>query len=356
MHNQAALLSWLIGVCVGLAAVSLFFAPPFTPPSPGAVPQPSHIGTRLPPDHQWRNYGGWYHREDEEDEAAIPPPPLPPTATATSVFVGVLSCVACAERRAALRGAWLRGVPRAFRDYGDGEQSRFAGFDNVFVRYSFLVAHRYDNPELERSVRQEAKEEGDIVQFPIADGRGMPMAGKTLEFITWIGPANFTWVVKCDDDTYVHVHRLFERLLSVTPRKTYFGYQLSSPTWADGMKEMYDHPYYGKRCVVAPTYMSGSLYALSWDVVRPFSLVGREMAIVGHEDLTVGLWALAIYQLKYISDERIHAFLPGARGHPIQCTEDVIVQHYLSPAQILAMHALEVNGTAFCKDNLTFNF
>eukprot|EP01105_Mastigella_eilhardi_P017600 TRINITY_DN4048_c0_g1_i1.p1 TRINITY_DN4048_c0_g1~~TRINITY_DN4048_c0_g1_i1.p1 ORF type:complete len:366 (+),score=93.33 TRINITY_DN4048_c0_g1_i1:35-1132(+) len=298
----------------------------------------------------------------------VRPVPVPPRGARASVFIGVLSCVPCLERRNTLRESWLSGVPRAFGGGAFEQQARRSFGDGVFVRYAFLVAHRYNESALEARVDKEAEEQGDIVRFDIVDGRGMPMAGKTREYIMWIGPVNYTWVVKTDDDVYVNVGRLITKLLSMPSyNRTYYGYLFGGTTWADRMEEMYEHPYYGKKCGSAPPYMSGSLYALSGDVVWTFSLVAMDFMIVGHEDTTVGLWALALYHLNYVSDHRqLHPFRPGERD--IICSDDVrpatpptthttkvISQHYLTHKEIRSLWAHEQRGTPYCLDNVTFN-
>lgn len=76
----------------------------------------------------------------------------------------------------------------------------------------------------------------------------------------------YDFLVKTDDDTFVHLPNLVSRAASLPKKETYFG------------------RYYDK------WFMTGMIYLLSWDLVDQLAANAPDLDRVGNEDLMVAVW------------------------------------------------------------------
>ena len=138
--------------------------------------------------------------------------------------------------------------------------------------------------------------------IPATEGSSV-LTNKTLAIINWAhNHVKFSYLVKCDDDTYVFLKELIVELRKrQTNTKFYYGKILPSSKplrgnikWADNEWDL--GPLY-------LPYAMGGCYILSYDLVAILSKLSPHLKWHINEDTAVGAW-LSAFDIERRSDER----------------------------------------------------
>lgn len=176
---------------------------------------------------------------------------------------------------------------------------------------------------------EEANSEQDILLFPTITDSLYSLTKRTLiSFKYAYRWFNFRYVLKCDDDTYVDVHRIateLEQRRSGGP--LYWGfmtgrnYVLHIGRYTELNWDICDH---------YVTYALGGGYVLSQELVRVLAVTSEHLKTYTCEDVSVGAW-LAPYNVELKHDSRFNTNTPS-RG----CKDPYLVSHKVSVEQMFA--------------------
>jgi beta-1,3-galactosyltransferase len=241
------------------------------------------------------------------------------------LYVGVISFSGNRAKRDAVRSTW--------------------GSDQRLARVVFVVSRPATMEALD-SIRQEAKETGDIILVHHVEEHYFSITHQSLEVFrsahAFHGP--ITHVMKCDDDSYVHVSRMLEFLGSQPFQFSWAGnivtsyqpHRDPSSKWYVSKKDWPDD-------TSAIRWSNGPGYVLSTDLVRLLATGAVSKCAPGPlfklEDVAVGSWLTCLEKEQNIS---IH-LATGGRFNIASCAAGDLLSHYVSPSQMRCMIAQEGN-------------
>ncbi|KAJ3147236.1 hypothetical protein HDU86_008072 [Geranomyces michiganensis] len=215
----------------------------------------------------------------EKDKALAPVLPAAPTlktitpstaaANAKTVLVGLFTVPEKIQRRALIRATYLQLKP-----------------PNVDF---FFVFGTPSTPENRRLLEWEKRVHGDVMVVPCEENMD---GGKTFHFFNYVATTfagaavdsdlQYQFVMKADDDVWLHLPNLAARLDALPTDGTYFGREVHG------------------------AFMAGMGYVLSWDLVAwisddSFPAENK----VGQEDSVLAWWLAKGNQIKnWISEEK----------------------------------------------------
>ncbi|XP_067938770.1 beta-1,3-galactosyltransferase 6-like isoform X2 [Watersipora subatra] len=151
---------------------------------------------------------------------------------------------------------------------------------------------------------------------------------------------NFTYVMKCDDDTFIDSSKLIQELSSLPARGLYWGYftgaarvKKSGP-WAEPNFSLCDR--------YLP-YARGGGYVLSWDVVDFIIKNSHILQIYNSEDVTIGVW------LAPLNIQRIHSTGFDTESKSRGCLNHHFVSHKQSVEEMKTKQKSLLDGGVLCK-------
>lgn len=267
------------------------------------------------------------HVQQQQPRPQVPASALPKQQQAAGsgkvkLFVGVLSASGNREKRDAIRQTW-------------GAHPRLA-------RVVFVMANP-TSPDALDAIRREAMEMQDIIFVGHVQEHYLNITYQSLEIFraahAYNGP--ITHVLKCDDDSYIHVDHMLGFLE---------GLPFEEPLWAGSMHDTYlpDRVKKSKWFIsreewpqdeTAMHWSNGPGYVLSIDLVRLLATGGVEKCaqrpFFKLEDIAVGSW------LTCLEKEQEPAIrLASSKGFNVaSCAQGDLLSHYMTPTQMRCMHA-----------------
>mmetsp|Transcript_46027 Transcript_46027/g.99962 ORF Transcript_46027/g.99962 Transcript_46027/m.99962 type:complete len:357 (-) Transcript_46027:51-1121(-) len=186
---------------------------------------------------------------------------LAPTRKTPLLFIGVISAPANSARRADVRASWMKDPLVT---------------DNVLVQTVFVVGQPEPGSQVAAALESEQQEHGDILLLPVQDTYE-DLTKKTLTFLQWflgdmlgdegmVRSPGAKYVLKLDDDTYPHLGRLLQLLVTRPDSYTYMGLFHRCAAVKRIGKNAESPEDFGDN--LFPTYASGSGYVLSSALAR----------------------------------------------------------------------------------------
>lgn len=230
------------------------------------------------------------------------------------------------KRREAIRQTWV---------------SDFVGMAHSPVKYRFVVAGKGLPMKTVGLLLREAQRHRDIIILPYVTDSHVTLTQRTIEGFKYaVENFKFSYVLKCDDDTYVDLPRVASELqLRERRDRLYWGYMLgtSRPQSLGRYRETH-----WVLCNSYFPYALGGGYVLSRDLVDILSRVQSNLIQYRCEDVSVGAW-LAPYNI-----ERRHDVRFDTESRSRGCKEVFLVSHKVSVENMLNMYqSLQLEGT-FC--------
>lgn len=158
------------------------------------------------------------------------------------------------------------------------------------VRLIFLFGETND-PKQEARLREEAKEQNDIVQAGFIESY-QNLTYKTLMGFKWVREycPQTAYVMKVDDDVFVHLPKVFSKLNYGGWNKGIAGYVVRSARKFFGKYSIVNYPY-----LMLPEYTSGPLYCMPKRIAINILNISEYMVLTNMEDVHVtGILAKAI--------------------------------------------------------------
>lgn len=229
-----------------------------------------------------------------------------------SYFLGI--CILSAphnfKRRAAIRNGWLRYV----------EQERI-GIGHTRFLHRFVIAMS-ENSTLNYALIQESNRNGDILFLPDVIDSYANLTAKTLHCISFMGHYHLNFVLKTDDDTYVYLDRLLERLRAPDLRgkhatNVFMGSMKNQGVIRSRESKYYDPDYHGS---VYPQLARGGAYVISGDVASYITKTEDYLFKYVLEDAAVAIWTAPL-GLRLINESRLfQGYFPS---HPTRYLETI---------------------------------
>ena len=178
------------------------------------------------------------------------------------------------ESRDLIRNTWYKG---------------FMDSEEVMLRYIMGVNGLSDVQT--NKLHQENKTHGDLVFLDnFTEGVGA-LTNKTIALMKWaIENVDFTYLMKCDDDTFVYLHNVIRELKSrSTTKRLYYGMMMYNHKPIHNNRSKWMDLKWGLSKRYTP-FARGGCYMLSEDLVH--LLVRQRHHLKRHhlEDVAVGLW------------------------------------------------------------------
>lgn len=243
------------------------------------------------------------------------------------LFVGVLSASGNRAKRDAVRQTW--------------------GSHPQLERVVFVISLPMQ-PSMLDSIRAEALVFNDIILIEHVHEHYFNITYQSQEVFrtAYAYHAPITHVLKCDDDSYIHVDRML----------AFLGQQPFNASWAGVISDSFQpirDP--GSKWYVSKAdwpedrsmikWSNGPGYVLTMDLVRLLATGGVAKCAPGRlfklEDIAVGSWLTCLEKQHNIS---LHLARDG-RFNVGSCSEGDLLSHYMRPSQ---MHCMFAQGGKCC--------
>lgn len=243
------------------------------------------------------------------------------------LVVLVLSSVKGTERRDAIRETW--------KGYSNPEEE-----PPVLVQF-VIGTLGLSSSEMEVLTREQQLHH-DLVLLPGLMESYYNLTLKVLESFIWADRnLKFSYLLKCDDDSFVMLHLIAEELSERTSKRSlYWGFFDGRATpktagkWVE--KEWF-------LCDKYLPYALGGGYVISADLVHKIALVADGLRLYNNEDTSMGVW-LSPYKAERRHDVRFDTEFVS-RG----CRNSYIISHKQSVKNMHLKHSLLQTRGALCE-------
>lgn len=232
------------------------------------------------------------------------------------LIVLILSGLDNLERRNTIRKTWLGG-----RD--------------ATVKHFFVVGTQDILPEQRNTLQSEKQKFDDLLLLPRLQDSYGTLTKKVLHALRDVHERyDFDYLLKCDDDSYVLVHKILKELdkwqSRGTRRELYWGFfngraqvKRSGP-WKETDWILCD--YY-------LPYAVGGGYVLSYNLVKFIASNADILKLHNSEDVSVGLWLAPLANIERKHDVRFDTEY-RSRG----CSNQYIITHKITVQNMMSMH------------------
>lgn len=238
--------------------------------------------------------------------------------TKIKLFVGVLSACSNSEKRYAVRQTWA---------------------SNPNLERVVFVLSAPTNAATLTNVRQEAVRYQDVVVLNHVREHYLNITHQTLEVFrtAYSFHGNITHVLKCDDDSYIHVDRLLSLLQTVPRYMTWIGafnkgyspirdpsskWFVSYAEWPDNYSSIH--------------WTNGPGYIITMDLARRLATGAVIICMPGTlfklEDVAAGSWLSCLQK-----ESNLNITLVSAAINILGCSDQDIVSHYITPIKLQCM-------------------
>ena len=176
------------------------------------------------------------------------------------------------NERQVVRQTWLSYLVNNSRSLGPSNVRAFKdptdAANDLVIHYWFVCGHYYDNEsKIEGAVKNESNVYGDILRLEYTESYIL-LVHKTLSSLRFASKMDVRFVLKIDDDVYLHFPRMIWWLRTASlPEKLYGGYLLTKakPIRKPLHKWHVSKQHYNK--TYFPPYCNGPFYFMSRAVV-----------------------------------------------------------------------------------------
>ena len=187
---------------------------------------------------------------------------------------------------------------------------------------------------------KEAEEHKDIIILPNVTDSLQTLTKRTIgSFKLAIEQFEFSYVLKCDDDTFVDVLRLASELQLRRDRtRLYWGFMSGKIRVTRYLPIAYKETEWSL-CDLYMPYTNGGGYLLSRDLIQLLVQNEAHLKLYKCEDVAVGAW-LAPYNIERRHDTRF-----DTEGRTRGCKSVFLISHKVSPSEMYTYYkSLQVEG------------
>jgi galactosylxylosylprotein 3-beta-galactosyltransferase len=230
------------------------------------------------------------------------------------LFVLVISSPGNAARRSSMRDTWLAAYPD-------------------IVKARFVLGTRGLDPKLLSSLHEESKRHGDLLLLPDHEESYVRLTGKITAACIWAAEhVDAPYVLKADDDTFVHIARFLPLLEAKAAHSPfYWGYYRNNEVYRDSSSMWYEPNYF--LCELYIPYALGGGYVMSMDLVALIADLARPDWLIhlGAEDAWVSTVLSIVNQTRFhdIRFDTSHGRRDCASYYTVMHKIDADEQHQL---------------------------
>ena len=242
------------------------------------------------------------------------------------LFVVVLSSVKGREKRDVIRSTW--------KTYINTD-------DELVVLTQFAIGTLGLSTADLNILTQEQELNHDLILLPHLKESYYNLTLKVLQSFVWADRnVKFSYLLKCDDDSFVMLHLIAEELSErVSTMSLYWGF-------FDGRASPKKVGKYIEKdwflCDRYLPYALGGGYVISSDLVHKVALVSDKLRLYNNEDTSVGVW-LSPYEAERRHDTRFDTEFKS-RG----CRNNYLISHKQSVSDMHKKHNLFQTKGALC--------
>lgn len=254
-------------------------------------------------------------RVKPEFEQKIPAIDVEDNSNSGLLFVMILSSPdkEGALRRDSIRNTWV---------HLDREKGINPTAKNDLI-YKFFVGSSLLHPIVKSELINEQQMFGDVVFLPQLVDSYDNLTLKVLHAFVWVAAnEHFTFVLKCDDDSYVQSKAILEELMQWQSKgrhlMLYWGFFRGDSTVKKSGKWKENNWFLCDRYL---PYAHGGGYVLSFDLVELIARNSPYLTLYKSEDVSVGVW-LASFNVNRVHDVRFDTEYVS-RG----CQNEYLISH-----------------------------
>ena len=198
---------------------------------------------------------------------------------------------------------------------------------------------------LRQQVDAEAQLCEDMILLEDVTDEHATLTNRTLKSFVHVSKfyaSNFSFVLKCDDDSFVDLKSVTKELVQMRgneARRLFWGDFLGSGfLFRDGPYA----EYHWSVCETFLPYALGGGYVLSMDIVLLLARIESHLKIYKNEDASLGAW-LAPFNIRKLSDARFNSG-SISRG----CKSPYILTHKINVTMMHKMYTAMMNQGYFC--------
>ena len=242
------------------------------------------------------------------------------------LVVLVMSVLNGKTRRDGIRETWMKKYRENVSD--------------VFVKFS-IGTDGLSSQDMKKLTSEDATYD-DLLLLPHLHDSYNNLTRKVLQsFVVLDKHYNFTYLLKCDDDSFVNMDAVLRDLNQRKSNlKYYWGYFLNvSKVHAGGR-------YKETNWFLCDTYLPyaiGGGYVLSHDLIRLIAANSDKLTLYNCEDVSVGTW-LSPFDIERRHDERFHTL----KSLSTTCSSELFVSSENSVKGMFAIQAALDSGHGIC--------
>ncbi len=243
------------------------------------------------------------------------------------VKVLVLSRPSAILRRNAIRNTWKKPF--------SGSQS------SVLIVFSIGISGLSDSTL--NDLTKEQDKFGDLVLLDSVIESYSNLTNKVLRsFVVADLKYKFSYLIKCDDDTYLALDVIVEELRRRTSRKSYYWGKMF-----EGSHMQTTGKFAEKKWFLASTYIPyalGAAYILSGDLVKKIAQNSQSLMQYHNEDVSVSVW-ISPFDVERQHDRRVCEIKPFTY---YKCSQFAVVLHPVSAEEMVLLQEAYKRNTFKC--------
>lgn len=239
------------------------------------------------------------------------------------LYIGILSAPKNFDRRNAIRQTWLSEI------------------DTLPIKYKFYVGRLEEDIKIHDQILKEKNEFKDIHLMDMFDTY-RSIHWKTRQLIKDGFDYEAAFVIKTDDDSFIRIFELFEKLLKLNyKRALYIGLMIHNQLLVDRDSKS---PFYLSPSQLPekyyPIFAYGSGYCMSRRLIKMFMREIEKLPIIPAEDVGTAQWVKLVKEkesVEYVHWDNIDFF-----GN--NCKPDTLITHRTDPKRMTCQWNLYIKG------------
>lgn len=215
------------------------------------------------------------------------------------------------------------------------------------IKYFFVIGTKNVDQHLKESINDEYNSFQDVLRMENVLDSYKELTSKTLEAFVWLNKnIKFKYVLKCDDDSFVHVLKLVRLLEEYTEdeKQLYLGFfngharVQKSGKWKESNWVL---------CDFYLPYALGGGYVLDEGLVKFIAKNSKDLELYVSEDVSVGSWLATNRHINRVHSYRFNTEI-SSRG----CSNSYVVSHKHTDTELKNLYNNLREFGKMCKEEL----